>query len=91
MVPVQHINIDTISFVPFAVSIFFCSCVISWKPISFHHSFLVPYAVWNEATIYDFIEDDVFFEVLYPEDLSYTYRLRQAKDFGVPFVSISLL
>lgn len=42
-------------------------------------------AVWNEATIYDFIENDVFFEVVYPEELKYTYRLRQAKDFGVKF------
>ncbi|CAL4071352.1 unnamed protein product, partial [Meganyctiphanes norvegica] len=42
-------------------------------------------AVWNEATIYDFIENDVFFEVIYPEELRYTYRLRQAKDFGVKF------
>ncbi|XP_069169789.1 PRADC1-like protein [Procambarus clarkii] len=42
-------------------------------------------AVWNEATIFDFIEDDIFFEVLYPEELSYTYRLRQAKNFGLPF------
>ncbi|KAK8738977.1 hypothetical protein OTU49_003769 [Cherax quadricarinatus] len=42
-------------------------------------------AVWNEATIFDFIEDDIFFEVLYPEELSYTYRLRQAKNFGIPF------
>ncbi|KAK8738978.1 hypothetical protein OTU49_003769 [Cherax quadricarinatus] len=43
-------------------------------------------AVWNEATIFDFIEDDIFFEVLYPEELSYTYRLRQAKNFGIPFI-----
>ncbi|KAK3886331.1 hypothetical protein Pcinc_009507 [Petrolisthes cinctipes] len=49
---------------------------------------IFPYAVWNEATIYDFIEDDIFFEVLYPEELSYTYRLRQAKDFGVPFTRV---
>ncbi|XP_027231783.1 PRADC1-like protein isoform X1 [Penaeus vannamei] len=42
-------------------------------------------AIWNEATIYDFIEDDIFFEIIYPEELSYTYRLRQAKDFGVSF------
>lgn len=42
-------------------------------------------AVWNEATIFDYIEDDIFFEVLQPEELSYTYRLRRARDFGVPF------
>ena len=63
----------------------------------FHHSYSlcvltacyvsVSNAVWNEATIYDFIEDDIFFEVLYPKELGYTYRLRQAKNFGTPFVS----
>lgn len=40
---------------------------------------------WNEATIYDYIEDDLFFEIIYPEELSYTYRLRRARDFGIPF------
>uniref|UniRef100_A0A0P4WEF5 PA domain-containing protein n=1 Tax=Scylla olivacea TaxID=85551 RepID=A0A0P4WEF5_SCYOL len=45
-------------------------------------------AVWNEATIYDFIEDDIFFEILYPKELGYTYRLRQAKNFGTPFERI---
>uniref|UniRef100_A0A2P2I472 PRADC1-like protein n=1 Tax=Hirondellea gigas TaxID=1518452 RepID=A0A2P2I472_9CRUS len=41
--------------------------------------------VYNEATIYDFIENDPFFEILQPESLQYTYRLRQAKDFGTRF------
>lgn len=41
--------------------------------------------IWNEATIYDFLEEDLFFEIIYPEELSYTYRIRQAKDFGSTF------
>lgn len=49
------------------------------------HEEIFSNAVWNEATIFDFIEDDIFFEVIYPEKLSYTYRLRQAKNFGIPF------
>lgn len=31
---------------------------------------------------------DVFFEIIYPPELEYTYKLRPAKDFGAPFVSI---
>lgn len=46
---------------------------------------LFPNPVYNEATIYDFIENDPFFEIVYPESLQYTYRLRQAKNFGTNF------
>ena len=28
---------------------------------------------------------DVFFEIIYPPELEYTYKLRPAKDFGAPF------
>ncbi|XP_076650355.1 PRADC1-like protein isoform X2 [Halictus rubicundus] len=28
---------------------------------------------------------DVFFEIIHPPELEYTYKLRPAKDFGVPF------
>lgn len=34
------------------------------------------------------IGSDVFFEIIYPPELEYTYKLRPAKDFGAPFVSI---
>lgn len=34
------------------------------------------------------IDPDVFFEIIYPPELGYTYKLRPAKDFGAPFVSI---
>lgn len=35
----------------------------------------------------DIIGADVFFEIIEPEELGYTYRIRPAKDFGVPLVS----
>jgi hypothetical protein len=35
----------------------------------------------------DIIGSDVFFEIIEPEELSYTYRIRPAKDFGAPLVS----
>ena len=36
----------------------------------------------------ELISGDVFFEIVEPPDLEYTYRLRPAKDFGAPFVCI---
>ncbi|XP_017079240.1 PRADC1-like protein [Drosophila eugracilis] len=36
-------------------------------------------------TTQDIIAGDVFFEILTPSDLEYTYRLRPAKDFGSTF------
>ncbi|KDR22400.1 hypothetical protein L798_02492, partial [Zootermopsis nevadensis] len=33
----------------------------------------------------DIIGVDVFFEIIEPEELQYTYRIRPAKDFGAPF------
>lgn len=36
----------------------------------------------------ELISGDVFFEIVEPEVLEYTYRLKPAKDFGIPFVSI---
>lgn len=36
--------------------------------------------------IFDY-ESDVFFEILEPEELSYTYRIRPASNFGIPLVS----
>ena len=35
----------------------------------------------------DIVGSDVFFEIIDPEELEYTYRIRPAKDFGVPFNS----
>ncbi|ALC41862.1 CG9849 [Drosophila busckii] len=37
------------------------------------------------VTTQDIIAGDVFFEIISPQDLEYTYRLRPAKDFGVSF------
>ncbi|XP_005090428.1 protease-associated domain-containing protein 1 [Aplysia californica] len=31
------------------------------------------------------VEDSLFFEILWPESLMYTYQIRQAKDFGTNF------
>ncbi|BFG05573.1 PRADC1-like protein [Drosophila madeirensis] len=36
-------------------------------------------------TTQDIIAGDVFFEIISPQDLEYTYRLRPAKDFGITF------
>lgn len=38
----------------------------------------------------DIINGDVFFEIIDPVELEYTYRIRPAKDFGAPFVSTIL-
>ncbi|XP_026477192.1 PRADC1-like protein [Ctenocephalides felis] len=44
------------------------------------------------ASIHDVTNGDIFFEIVEPRELEYTYRLRPAKDFGAPFnSSISLL
>lgn len=37
----------------------------------------------------DVVAGDVFFEILEPPELRYSYRIRPAKDFGATFVSIS--
>lgn len=39
----------------------------------------------NVVNVFDY-ESDVFFEILEPEELSYTYRVRPATSFGVPMV-----
>lgn len=39
----------------------------------------------------DIINGDVFFEIVDPAELEYTYRIRPAKDFGAPFVSNYLM
>lgn len=31
--------------------------------------------------------DDIFFEIIHPPELQYTYRIRPAKSFGIPFVN----
>lgn len=36
-------------------------------------------------TTQDVVGGDVFFEIIDPEELEYTYRIRPAKDFGAPF------
>ncbi|XP_076030220.1 PRADC1-like protein [Oratosquilla oratoria] len=54
--------------------------------ISCHHSLdESSFTVWDDVAVYDFIEDDIFFEVIYPEKIKYSYRLRQARDFGMQF------
>ena len=37
------------------------------------------------------LNEELFMEVLKPEEVSYTFRLRLAKNFGMPFVSTQLL
>lgn len=40
------------------------------------------------TSIPEVLGSDVFFEIIEPGELGYTYRLRPAKDFGAPFVCI---
>ncbi|KAI8421695.1 hypothetical protein MSG28_009681 [Choristoneura fumiferana] len=40
---------------------------------------------YDGASTADVIAGDVFFEILDPPELSYSYRIRPAKDFGAPF------
>lgn len=47
-----------------------------------------PYGALTGSYINTSIGPDVFFEIIYPPELEYTYKLRPAKDFGAPFVSI---
>lgn len=42
-------------------------------------------SIHDAVTTHEIIGDDVFFEIVEPEELEYTYRLRMAKDFGVTF------
>ncbi|XP_046387168.1 PRADC1-like protein [Ischnura elegans] len=35
----------------------------------------------------DIVGSDIYFEIVEPEEISYTYRIRPARDFGVPFNS----
>lgn len=46
---------------------------------------------YDDEVVHSFAWNDVFFEIVKPEALSYTYRMRPAKDFGVPFVSHFLI
>lgn len=48
-------------------------------PVNNLHSF-------DGTSTAEIIAGDVFFEIVEPVELEYTYRLRPAKDFGAPFV-----
>lgn len=39
------------------------------------------------TSVPEILGSDVFFEIIDPRELGFTYRLRPAKDFGAPFVS----
>lgn len=41
--------------------------------------------MYDGIRTHDIIAGDVFFEILDPPELEYTYRLRPAKDFGGSF------
>lgn len=36
---------------------------------------------------HDIINGDIFFEIIEPQELEYTYRLKPAKDFGTTFTT----
>lgn len=41
--------------------------------------------MYDGATTADIIGGDIFFEIIDPAELQYTYRIRPAEDFGAPF------
>ena len=49
---------------------------------------LVTATVMGDAELYNYLDDDLYFEILHPEDIGYTYKIRRAKNFGTSFVSI---
>ncbi|CAH1982012.1 unnamed protein product [Acanthoscelides obtectus] len=59
--------------------IFVCCCISLVKSIAntLH--------LMDGTSTAEIIHGDVFFEIVEPEELEYTYRLRPAKDFGAPF------
>lgn len=34
-----------------------------------------------------YLDDNLYFEVVLPKEIAYTYKIRPAKDFGILFVS----
>jgi hypothetical protein len=58
---------------------------ITWSYVCFSANNLHTY---DGVSSSDIIGADVFFEIIEPEELGYTYRIRPAKDFGAPFVSL---
>ncbi|KAL7632407.1 UNVERIFIED_CONTAM: hypothetical protein RMT77_017261 [Armadillidium vulgare] len=65
------------------VKIIFCSVVFGYALGEYNEIF--PNALFNEATIEHFIDEDIFFEIIHPKELQYTYRLHKARDFGSSF------
>ena len=49
----------------------------------------VKYATTSDVNILEY-GDALFMEVLEPEDISYLYKLRPAKNFGGDFVSLNI-
>lgn len=45
---------------------------------------------FDGSTMADIIAGDIFFEIVDPPELQYSYRIRPAKDFGAPFVSMKI-
>lgn len=56
-------------------------CFGRWSCINGEVNDIFAYEVYTQ----DIIGGDVFFEIIDPAELEYTYRLRPAKDFGTPF------
>jgi len=50
-------------------------------------SFLLPVEEYDIITKPLFLDNNYFFEVTEPEEISYTYKMRPAKDFGAHLVS----
>lgn len=63
---------------------------IAWV-LLFSQIFIIVHSVANNlhlmegTSIPEVLGSDVFFEIIEPGELGYTYRLRPAKDFGAPF------
>lgn len=58
----------------------------SRSPFFFCFQFLVNNLhTYDGIKTHDIINGDIFFEIIEPEELEYTYRLKPAKDFGGTF------
>lgn len=67
-------------------------CIKSMEKYTFFNKVFLFNAAGNlhmldGTSIHDVIGGDIFFEIVDPEELEYTYRLRPAKDFGGSFNS----
>lgn len=64
-----------------------------WQLLDNLHTFSGNLNIWNseKQSLNSMRSNDVFFEILEPSELEYTYKIVPASGFGVPFVSLLLI